>query len=131
MTVEIIYKHTPGMGEISGFSGGYEDTCQQMLHNGVKFLVELAKTKSKDDIDFTLKQTSEDSPIQLFGMCDIEGEDGKALEKAVMEDIGDCTGAMHHTVMQRLLFIAGSGWDAYCEELKKSEAKNVDDNSPH
>jgi hypothetical protein len=127
MTVEIIYKHTPDMGEISGFGGGYEDNCQQMLHNGVKFLVELAKTKSTDDIDFTLGQTSKDSPIQLFGVCDIKGEDGKALEKAVMEDIGDATGAMHHTVMQRLLFIAGSGWDAYCEELKKSEAKNIDE----
>ena len=127
MTVEIIYKHLPGMGEISGLGGGYEDTCQQMLHNGVKFLIKLAENKNKDDIDFTLRQTSEDSPIQIFGVCTIEGEDGKALEKAVMEEIGDATGAMHHTVMQRLLWIAGSGWDAYCEELKKSEVKNVDD----
>ncbi len=121
MAVEIIYKHTPDMGEISGFGGGYEDVCQQMLHNGVKFLVELAKTKNPDDTDFTLKQTADDSPIQIFGVCEIEGEDGKALEKAVMDGIDDCTGAMHHAVMQRLLWIAGEGWDAYCEEVRKSK----------
>ena len=44
MNEEVQYKHTDDMGEISGFGGGYEDVCQQMLHNGVKFLSERSGT---------------------------------------------------------------------------------------
>lgn len=34
------FKHTDDMGEISGFGGGYEAACQNMLSAGVKWLNE-------------------------------------------------------------------------------------------
>ena len=32
------YRHTEDMGEISGFGGGYEKLCQDMLNAGVRIL---------------------------------------------------------------------------------------------
>ena len=32
------YRHSPDMGEISGFGGGYEILCQDMLNAGVVWL---------------------------------------------------------------------------------------------
>lgn len=111
------YKHTEDMGEISGFGGGYEATCQQMLHNGVKFLE--SKTENADVR--VLENPS------IFGIVKLEGEDADALEAAVMDGIEDCTGAMHHAVMGRLAYINKNGWDKYCTALREHEAKGGDD----
>lgn len=105
------YKHTEDMGEISGFGGGYEALCQQMLHNGVSFLAE------RSGADVTVLE----SP-QIYGLVKLEGEDAKALEEAVMDGIDGATGAMHHAVMARLAYINKNGWDAYCAELRKPTA---------
>ena len=104
------YKHTKDMGQISGFGGNYEDVCQQMLHNGVLFL----GRRSAADVKVL------ESP-QIFGVVQLEGDDAQALEDAVMDGIEDATGAMHHSVMSRLAWINKNGWDAYCDELRKSE----------
>ena len=104
------YKHTKDMGEISGFGGGYEATCQQMLHNGVSFLAE------RSGVDLRVLE----SP-QFYGIVKLEGDDAGALEKAVMDGIEGATGAMHHAVMSRLAYINKNGWNAYCAELRKHE----------
>lgn len=107
----VTYRHTPDMGEISGFGGGYEECCQDMLEAGVKWLNE---NKNSD-----LKGSA--SP-QIFGILIAESEDAKALEKVVLDAAkGEATGAMHHAVMSRLFWIAKNGWDAYCAELRKEE----------
>ena len=100
------YKHSEEMGEISGFGGSYEDTCQQMLHNGVSFLAE----RSSADVQVL------EIP-NVYGVVNLEGDDAKALEAAVMDGIKDCTGAMHHAVMSRLAWINKNGWDKYVKEL--------------
>lgn len=105
------YKHTEDMGEISGFGGSYEATCQQMLHNGVSFLA------SRSGTDVRVLENP-----QIYGIVQLEGEDAEALESAVMDGIADATGAMHHAVMSRLVYINKNGWDAYCTELRKSDA---------
>lgn len=102
------YKHTDDMGEISGFGGGYEAVCQQMLHNGVSFLA----NRSGADVKVL------ESP-QIYGIVKMEGDDAEALELAVMAGIDDATGAMHHAVMSRLAYINKNGWDTYCAELRK------------
>ena len=114
MNEEVQYKHTDDMGEISGFGGGYEEVCQQMLHNGVKFLSERSGTDVR-----VLENPS------IFGIVKLEGEDAQALEEAVMDGIDDATGAMHHAVMTRLALINKNGWDKYCEELRKPEPEDA------
>lgn len=105
------FKHTPDMGEISGFGDSYEAACQQMLHNGVAFLQAKA---GEQGIDVKVLELE-----NVYGIVKLEGEDAEALEAAVMGGIEDATGAMHHAVMSRLAWINKNGWDKYCEELRK------------
>jgi hypothetical protein len=109
------YRHTEDMGEISGFGGGYEKTCQDMLENGVKWL-----TKNSERRD--LKGHSYED---VYGIMVADSDDAKEMEKAMMADIDDCTGAMHQAVMSRLFFIAKNGWEAYCAELREHEKNNA------
>ena len=105
------YRHTEDMGEISGFGGGYEKTCQDMLENGVKWLIANADKRDLKGHSYA----------NVYGIMVADSDDAKEMEKAMMSGIDDCTGAMHQSVMSRLFFIAGNGWDAYCAELRKKE----------
>lgn len=87
------YRHTPDMGEISGFGGGYEKACQDMLEAGVKWLHE------HPDAAIRLVQYK-----GIFGVVKEDSEDTKALSKAVTAVCDDCSGAMHHGVMSRLAY---------------------------
>jgi hypothetical protein len=106
------YRHTDDMPQISGFGGGYEECCQDMLEAGVNWL---DKHKNPD-----LKMHGYEG---VYGLLVADSDDAKSLEKAVIAAAkGEATGAMHHAVMSRLGFIAKNGWDAYCVELRKPEA---------
>ena len=109
-----MFRHTPEMGEISGFGGGYETLCQDMLEAGCKWIAANANADLKGH-----------SFKGVYGMMVADSDDAKAMEAAMMAaDTGkDCTGAMHHAVMSRLFYIARNGWDAYCAELKKGAGK--------
>lgn len=106
------FRHTTDMGEISGFGGGYETLCQDMLEAGVQWLTDHASSDLKGI----------ESP-QIFGIFIADSDDAKALEEAVMaaDKEKNATGAIHHAVMSRLFWIAKNGWPAYCEELRKYE----------
>ena len=107
------FRHTPEMGEISGFGGGYEDACQDMLEAGVKWLEENKQADLKGH-DFK----------NITGIFEPDSDDAKALSKVVTDACKDCTGAMHHAVMRRLFFIAGKGWDEYREAVIKQVELN-------
>jgi len=108
----MIYRHTEGMGEISGFGGGYEECCQDMLEAGVKWLDE------HKDPDLKMHTYN-----GVYGVLVPDSDDARAMEKAVIDAAkGEATGAMHHAVMGRLFFIAKKGWDAYCAELRARKA---------
>lgn len=112
---EIVYRHTPDMGEISGFGGGYEACCQDMLEAGVKWLNE----KHKADIQPDLQGHGYKG---VYGIFNADSDDAKALEKVIIDaSKGEATGAMHQAVMSRLFFIAKNGWDKYCSELREKE----------
>lgn len=117
---EKVFRHTPEMGEISGFGGSYEEACQDMLEAGVKWL-EANKDKKKDLEGRTIKN--------VYGIFEVTSDAAKTMEKAVMESDGGkgATGAMHHAVMSRLFYIAANGWDKYVEELISHEAKETKD----
>lgn len=108
------YRHTPDMGEISGFGGGYEACCQDMLEAGVKHIEE--KKLAGSDVQISGYQG-------IYGLVFPENQPTKDLEAAVLEAAkGEATGAMHHAVMSRLAWIAREGWDRYCTECRKREA---------
>jgi hypothetical protein len=112
-TAEMSFRHSPDMGEISGFGGGYEKCCQDMLEAGVRWL----RAHAKADLQghgFT----------GVYGFFVPDSDDAEALEQVVLAAAkGEATGAMHHAVMGRLFWIAKNGWDAYCAELRKPEAE--------
>lgn len=107
------YRHTPDMKEISGFGGGYEECCQDMLEAGMKFLE--AQSPGFDPVFKGYEG--------VFGLITEDNEDAKNLTKATIDAAkGEATGAMHHAVVSRLIWIMGNGWDAYCTELSKQDA---------
>lgn len=115
---ETTYRHSEDMGEISGFGGGYESCCQDMLEAGVKWLNEHTNGREPDLKGHGFKN--------VYGIFVSDSDDAKALERAALDAAkGEATGAMHHTVMQRLFFIAKNGWDKYCEELRSHERESA------
>lgn len=104
------FQHTPDMGEISGFGGGYEATCQAMLEAGVVWL----NANPKPDL-------GGHGYKGVYGIFVPDSADAKALEEAVMKVADGCTGAMHHAVMSRLFYVAKNGWDDYCAKLRERE----------
>jgi hypothetical protein len=107
------FRHTADMGEISGFGGGYEDCCQDMLEAGVLWL------EANPQRGELKGQTIKD----VYGIFDATSDDAKALEAAVLAGAkGEATGAMHHAVMSILFWISAHSWDEYCAFRRKSEA---------
>ena len=107
------FRHTPDMGEISGFGDGYEQCCQDMLEAGVRWLNEHRQA----DVQVLV------SP-QIYGVIREGTPDTEALSKVVLDAAkGEATGAMHHAVMARLSYIAANGWDAYCAEVRKRNSE--------
>lgn len=114
-TEQLAFHHSSDMGEISGFGGGYEKACQDMLDAGVRWLNE----HPKPDLQMSGYKG-------VYGILNADSDDAKALEKVVVDAAhGDCTGAMHHAVMSRLSYIAKNGWTAYCDELRKHNAEDA------
>lgn len=114
MTTEDIrakYPWTPGMNEISGFGGGYEEACRNMVYAGLAWL----ETKP----DANLRATTYRN---VYGILNAESDDAKALEAAVMAACPDCSGAMHQATMTACLFIAKNGWAKYVEAMSKARS---------
>lgn len=100
------YPWTTAMREISGMGGDYEDACRKMVYGGLAYLEE------KPDAD--LKATTYRN---VYGLLTADSDDAKALEKAILAEVPDCSGAMHHAAMQHCFFIAKNGWSKYTEEM--------------
>lgn len=86
------YPWPHGMGEISGFGGGYEDACRTMLYAGLA--------------------TLEAHPAW----------NEKAMDKALIAVEPGCSGAMHGAVMGACRYIHRNGWEKYVEAMSKSGA---------
>lgn len=99
---------TDDMGEISGFSGGYEATCRAMVLAGIAWLDAHPEAHPKfSGFD------------GVFGFVDESNADAKALTAAILAPAnGKATGAMHHAAVHHCLAYKRLGWDAYCAELR-------------
>jgi hypothetical protein len=93
---------------LSGFGGGYEDTCQRMLWRGVRWLKE-----KQPPVEIWAGASSYEN---VYGVLITEGDDLKALEEYMLRDT-DCTGAMHQCVMGHICFIHKNGIEKWREEL--------------
>ncbi len=106
----MIYRHTPDMGEISGFGGPYEEQCQTMLAAGARYI---ATANRKLNLTF-------DTNENVFGIIIPNSQDAEDLYNVVLHSVErNCTGAMMHAVIQRLQYINNKGWDDYCRELRE------------
>ena len=99
------------MGEISGFGGGYEETCRKMALAGMQWFDEHPDADPKFH-----------GYRGITGVISEDNDDAKALTDAIMAASGgDCTGAMHQACVSHALAYKRLGWDGYRAEMLKRE----------
>ncbi len=103
------YEWRPGMGQISGFGGAYEDACRTMVRNGCEWF------DAHPDAKPTFSGYKD-----TFGICLSNNEDANALSAAICGDI-EPSGAMHQAAVQAVLFIKENSWEEYVR--RKTEAQ--------
>lgn len=114
------YRHTPEMGEISGFGGGYEKTCQDMLEAGVEWMLE------HPEFEF-----SAEGYQGAVGLVYANNEETQELMHVIVnasknkDGAPEADGAQIHGIMQRLGFIANNGWHAYVAQCRAGPKKVV------
>ena len=104
--------------DVSGFGGSYEDACQKMIWNGVRFVQE------NRALEINIKEIK-----NVYGICLIEGKDGKAFDKAIMEDVDDATGAMHQCAVGHIRYIYKKGYDEWYKVLGEARRKGKNEQS--
>lgn len=102
-----------GLKEISGFGGGYEETCRKMVKAGVEWL------RAHPGADLRATHTPGVFPDLWGGTPDF-----KAFQDAMVEGggDGDCTGAQVCAATHHALLIHRKGWDEYAEMGRKDGA---------
>ncbi len=106
------YEWTPEMGEISGFGGGYEETCRRMVRQGLEWW------DAHPDANPQYKGFK-----NVFGLVTDENKDATDLDNAMMTGIDDATGAMHQACLSAIFFIRKNGWEKYQAEMSAPERK--------
>lgn len=105
------YRFEPGMGEISGFGGSYEDACRAMLRAGLLFWDEQPE-------GFSPRYQGIKG---VYGVCIDNNEDARRLDEAILAATDDCTGAMHQAVVEHIFVIRRRGWPWYVAEMSKPD----------
>jgi hypothetical protein len=103
---------------LSGFGGGYENVCQQMLWNGIK-----AVEERPEWAELAFKQMR--GLKNVFGLVENNGPEAEELDKKLMEGVDDATGAMHHQVCLVLCFIAQNGREKWLEIISKDQPDRI------
>lgn len=101
------YQWQEGMGEISGFGGGYEEMCRKMLFAGLAWL-DANPNANPEFRGYT----------GIYGIITETNEDAESLSEAILEPSErGATGAMHQAVVGACLYVKREGWDAYVEAM--------------
>lgn len=97
------------IAEISGFGGGYEKACQDMLQAGWEWM---CQNREKGLAGNTYKN--------VYGIFKPGNQATEELSKTIVAASGgDCSGAMHQAVMGHLMYINTNGLDKWMEEVRK------------
>jgi hypothetical protein len=100
---------TNDMRQISGFGGGYEIACRQMVLAGLRWLDEHPNT----DPQFRGYKN-------IVGVVSEENADAESLSTAVLSACDGCSGAMHDAAINHVLWIKAHGWDEYVAEMNRT-----------
>jgi len=100
-------KYPEGADYISGFGGGYEKCCQDMVLAGLAWLDENPDAKP----EFTQFQN-------IYGLTADENEDMKKLQKAMLTVDSGATGAMMQASTNHVLAARELGWEEYLKQLE-------------
>lgn len=101
------YEYTDDMRQISGFGGGYEHGCRNMVLAGLEWL----DAHPEEDPKFS-------HCPQIYGVVNEDNDAAKALSKVVMDACDGCSGAMHHAAIMHVVQIKHIGWEKYCEIMR-------------
>ena len=101
--------------EISGFGGGYEQTCQSMLTRALKWA-------SEHDMNEVKYQGWEG----VYGLYLAKSDAAKDLDRTMFEGL-DCTGAMHQSVVIHLMFIIRRGYAEWLNGRNPESPIEIDD----
>ena len=104
------YEYTPKCREISGFGGSYEAACRQMVIAGMEWFDKYPQASPK------FHQYS-----NITGIVVADDPDAKSLETALMEAVGDCSGAMMQAAVNHCLFAAKNGWEVYIAKMEEEK----------
>lgn len=99
-----------GLGEISGFGGGYEQECRKMTVAGVKWL------REHPNADLKRKKVEGMYPDIVSNSKEFD-EFQNAIAAACKEG---ATVAMVCAATKHALFIHKNGWEKYCEAMSKT-----------
>jgi len=98
------YEYPECTDVISGFGGGYEKTCQQMVIKGMRWFDKHPDAKP----EFSGYKG-------IYGVISEDNADAKSLSDFITEGV-DCTGAMHQACIQHILYAHKVGWEQYLKE---------------
>lgn len=110
------YKYLEDRREISGFGGGYEEMCRNMVIAGMKHLDENHGSNP-----------TMDQYTHIFGITTNENEDMKKLQSAMNEVADGCTGAMMQASTGHVLFAYKNGWDKYQSAMEIKEEEETEE----
>lgn len=114
------YQFTADMAEISGFGGGYEQTCRNMVTAGLDWW----DAHPEADPEYHGYK-------EVFGVLTEDNADAKALSEAVVAAANhDCTGAMHQGSIAHVFAARRFGWETYCAEMRRRKRAEEVEHGP-
>lgn len=109
------YQFVENMAEISGFGGGYEQGCRDMVVAGLEWLDE----RPGADPQFHGYKN-------VYGIIMEDNQDAKDLTAAMIAVCDGCTGAMHQATVSHVLWIRKHGWEKYVQDSVKRYSEEED-----
>lgn len=109
------YQYTDDMREISGFGGGYEQACRNMVIAGMEWY----DRNPQALVDYKEYKN-------VYGVIFDESEDCKNLEKAMLAVNNGCSGAQLQASLGHCINAKKMGWEAYQEYMRKLKREEVD-----
>lgn len=102
------YKYTEKCDEISGFGGGYEQACRNMVIAGMDYL------ETHPDLNPEFKGCK-----NIFGLILENNADAEKLSEIIVSANPGCTGAQHHAAISHILKARKVGWHEYIKLMEK------------
>ena len=100
------YVFTEEMNEISGFGGGYETGCRDMVVAGLEWLDNNPKANPTFD-----------QYKNIYGLTTNENKDMEKMQDVMLKVCDGCSGAMMQATTNHVLHIKKVGWDKYIKEM--------------